>query len=82
MAILALFQFEPYCSRECGAGIISALSAHHTIELITRHDLLIEKLLRFDMVIFPGGRGDASDFQQLLKTRKPVIQSYLDQGGT
>jgi len=82
LAILALFQFEPYCSRECGAGIINALSAHHTIELITRHDLLIEKLLRFDMVIFPGGRGDASDFQQLLKTRKPVIQSYLDQGGT
>ena len=82
MAVLALFQFEPYCSRECGAGVVSALSPHHTIELITRHDLLNEKLSRFDMIIFPGGRGDASDFQQLLKTRKPVIQSYLDQGGT
>ena len=82
MAVLALFQFEPYCSRECGAGVISALSSHHTIEIITRHDLNIERLSRFDMVIFPGGRGDASDFQQLLKTRKPVIQSYLDQGGT
>jgi len=82
LAVLALFQFEPYCSRECGAGVISALSPHHTIELITRHDLLNEKLSRFDMVIFPGGRGDASDFQQLLKTRKPAIQSYLDQGGT
>lgn len=82
MAVLALFQFEPYCSRECGAGVISALSPHHTIELITRHDLLNEKLSRFDMIIFPGGRGDASDFQQLLKTRKPVIQTYLDQGGT
>jgi hypothetical protein len=82
LAVLALFQFEPYCSRECGAGVISALSSHHTIEIITRHDLNIERLSRFDMVIFPGGRGDASDFQQLLKTRKPVIQSYLDQGGT
>jgi len=82
LAVLALFQFEPYCSRECGAGVISALSHHHTIEILTRHDLTAERLSHFDMVIFPGGRGDASDFNNLLKTRKPILQSYLDQGGT
>lgn len=81
MATLALFQLEPYCSRECGAGILSALSKTHNIELITRHDLTLDHLSRFDMLIMPGGQGDANDFQQLLKTRKPVLHSYLDQGG-
>ncbi len=82
MAVLALFQYEPYCSRECGSGIISALSSHHDIQIITRHDLTSENLARFDMVIFPGGRGDASAFRQVLKTKTSILQAYVKSGGT
>lgn len=34
------------------------------------------------MVIFPGGRGDANDFKHLLKSKRPILKAYLEQGGT
>ena len=80
MAVLALFQYEPYCSRECGSGVISALSSHHDIQIITRHDLTSENLARFDMVIFPGGRGDDEPFfrcQQGVEEELSVVDAEI-----
>jgi Biotin-protein ligase, N terminal len=81
VALLALFHHEPYCSRACGDGVVAALSQHHTIETITRHELEPDILARFDMVIFPGGHGASDAFRTLLKSRTPVIRNYVAQGG-
>jgi hypothetical protein len=47
-----------------------------------RHELTEKQLSLYDMVIFPGGRGNANAFQSILKSKKPILHSYLERGGT
>lgn len=81
MARLALFQHEPYCSRDCCAGIMSALSKSHDITIIGLHDLQLDFLKQFDLLIFPGGRGEASQFHTLFRRHIEVVRAYIKQGG-
>ena len=81
MARLALFQHEPYCSRDCCAGIISALSSCHEVTILGLRDLKRYFLEQFDMVIFPGGRGEASHFHTLFRHHEELIRSYIKNGG-
>jgi len=81
VAKLALFQHEPYCSRDCCAGITAALGDVHDITIIGLKDLSLACLMRFDLVIFPGGRGEASQFQNLLHRHIQTLHDYMDQGG-
>ena len=81
MTRLALFQHEPYCSRDCCAGIMSALSASYDITLIGMRDLNIDFLSNFDLLIFPGGRGEASQFHTLFRHHADSVRAYVKQGG-
>lgn len=81
MAKLALFQHEPYCSRDCCAGITAALSASHEITLIGLRDLQLGSLAHYDLVIFPGGRGEASEFHTLFRHHADAVRAYVKQGG-
>ena len=81
MAKLALFQHEPYCSQDCCAGITAALGVSHTITRIGMRDLNLGFLKKFDLVIFPGGRGEASQFHSLLHRHIQTLHDYMDQGG-
>ena len=81
LANLALFQHEPYCSRDCCDGITTALGRHHSIERIGLRDLSLQILSSFDLLIFPGGRGEASAFRTLLRRHVKTVQDYVAQGG-
>jgi glutamine amidotransferase-like uncharacterized protein len=81
LAKLALFQHEPYCSRDCCAGIIAALTNQYEITVIGLSDLTLRALKEFDLIIFPGGRGEAAQFHAILRNHISIIHSYLDQGG-
>ena len=81
MARLALFQHDPYCSRDCCAGITAALSGEHEIVLIGLRDLNLHILRQFDLVIFPGGRGEASHFHSLFRHHIESVRSYVKLGG-
>ena len=81
LAKLALFQHEPYCSHDCCAGITAALGNHHDIIRIGLRDLNLEFLKSFDLIIFPGGRGEASQFHSLLHKHIQTLHDYMEQGG-
>ena len=81
VARLALFQHDPYCSRDCCAGITAALSGEHEIVLIGLRDLRLTILQQFDLVIFPGGRGEASHFHTLFRHHIESVRSYVKRGG-
>ena len=82
MSNLALFLHDPECSIDCCDGIIMALEPEHTIQTFSEEEIDKEFLSKFDMVIFPGGIGDASSFDQFFRYKQQrAIHDYLDNGG-
>ena len=81
LARLGLFQHEPYCSHDCCTGITAALDGSHEIIRIGLQDLNPEILKKFDLVIFPGGRGEATQFHSLFHKHVETLHDYVNQGG-
>jgi glutamine amidotransferase-like uncharacterized protein len=78
---IALFLHQPYCSVQSGNGIIEALSPHYSFKIFTRHDLERDFFDDVDIICFPGGIGDASNFDFLSKNNGYRIQEFIQQGG-
>jgi glutamine amidotransferase-like uncharacterized protein len=78
---IALFLHQPYCSVQSGNGIIEALSPHYSFKMFTRHDLEADFFDDIDLVCFPGGLGDASNFEFLFRNNGDRIQEFVQRGG-
>ena len=78
---IALFLHQPYCSVQSGNGIINALSPHYTFKIFTRHELERDFFDDVDMVCFPGGLGDASNFEFLTRDNGNRIRDFVNNGG-
>jgi glutamine amidotransferase-like uncharacterized protein len=78
---IALFLHQPYCSVQSGNGIIRALSENYSFKIFTRHELERDFFDDVDMICFPGGLGDASNFKYLTKEHKSRIRSFVQNGG-
>jgi glutamine amidotransferase-like uncharacterized protein len=78
---IALFLHQPYCSVQSGNGIIRALSPDYSFKIFTRHDLERDFFDDVDMVCFPGGFGDASNFEFLTRENGERIQEFVQRGG-
>jgi glutamine amidotransferase-like uncharacterized protein len=78
---IALFLHQPYCSVQSGNGIIEALSPHYTFKIFTRHDLEDNFFDDVNMICFPGGLGDASNFDFLTKENGNRINQFVKNGG-
>ena len=78
---IALFLHQPYCSVQSGNGIIQALSSCYSFKIFTRHDLERDFFDDVDMICFPGGLGDASNFEFLTREHKHRIQKFVQNGG-
>jgi len=78
---IALFLHQPYCSVQSVNGIIRALTPHYSFKIFTRHDLEADFFDDVDIVCFPGGLGDASNFDFLTIDHYERIQTFVRQGG-
>ena len=78
---IALFLHQPYCSVQSGNGIMRALEDHYSFKIFTRHDLERDFFDDVDMICFPGGLGDASNFDFLTREHKLRIRKFVKQGG-
>lgn len=78
---IALFLHQPYCSVQSGNGIIRALSPHYSFKIFTRHDLEADFFDDVDAICIPGGFGDASNFDYLLRENGDRIKEFVQRGG-
>jgi glutamine amidotransferase-like uncharacterized protein len=81
MKTIALFVHQPKCSVQSGNGIIQALSPHYRFKIFTRHEVERDFFDDVDAVCIPGGIGDASSFEYLLRDNKSRIQDFVANGG-
>ena len=79
---IALFQHHPECSEDCCNGIIMSLETNYTIQTFSPAEISAEFLKEFNMVVFPGGIGDASSYDEFFryKSQKAVVD-YVEGGG-
>lgn len=78
---IAIFLHHPICSTESVNGIVRALAPAYDLKIFTRHAVHEGFFDDVDLVIFPGGYGDASKFQSALKANMAEVRRFLRRGG-
>ena len=78
---IAIFLHHPMCSIESVNGVIRALSPAYNIRVFTKHKVPEGFLDDIEMVVFPGGYGDASYFDRLLRANLHEVKKFLRRGG-
>jgi len=77
----AVFLHHPTCSTDSVNGVIAALAPMAHIKLFTRHKVQEGFFDDVDLVVFPGGNGEATTFRSILKPNLPDIRAFLRRGG-
>ena len=80
---IALFTRHPHCSLQCCNGVIRALSSVYDFRLFNEYQCEGTTLDGVDMVVFPGGIGDADSYHRFFRDPQHVkfIVDYVDRGG-
>ena len=78
---IAIFLHHPICSIESVNGIIKALSPVYNLRIFTRHAVQEGFFDDIELVVFPGGYGDAGTFNGLMKANLKEIRKFLRRGG-
>jgi hypothetical protein len=78
---VALFLHHPTCSTDSVNGIIRSLSNHYLIKIWTKYKVSEGFFDSVDLVIFPGGDGDAGVFKQIMKLNLEDIKKFISRGG-
>jgi len=81
MAKVAIFQHHPLCSRQCATAVASVLARDHDVSLIGLSDITPAGLEGFDLLVMPGGEGDAQRFHSLFALRRDFVSSFVQRGG-
>ena len=78
---IALFIYDPKCSVQSGNGIIRALQSHYNFKIFGKNEL--EKVFfdDVDMVVVPGGLGDASSYETAFRYNAQPVRDFVAQGG-
>ena len=77
---IAIFLHHPICSIESVNGVIQALSPVYNLRIFTRHSVQEGFFDDVEMVVFPGGYGDASTFSGLMKSNLREVRKFLRGG--
>ena len=79
---IAIFIHDPQCETECALGMIDGLVRDFDVRTFGIDNLLPSFLAQFDAVCFPGGMGDADDFNQIFEDKHIwTVQEYVADGG-
>ena len=78
---IALFVYDPKCSVQSGNGIIRALQSHYNFKIFGKNEL--EKVFfdDVDMIVVPGGLGDASSYETAFKYNAQPVRDFVAGGG-
>jgi glutamine amidotransferase-like uncharacterized protein len=78
---IAVFLHHPTCSTDSVNGVIAALSPMARIKLFTRHKVAEGFFEDVDLVVFPGGDGEATVFRSVLKPNLADVRAFMQRGG-
>ena len=78
---IALFLYQPYCSVQSGNGVLQALESHYRFKIFSKQRLEASFFDDVDMICVPGGFGDASSYDFLMRENAKRIQDFVDGGG-
>ena len=78
---IALFIYDPKCSVQSGNGVIQALSPHYNFKLFSKNRLEDVFFDDVDMIVVPGGFGDADSYTSLFKNNEKRVKEFIAQGG-
>ena len=78
---IALFLYDPKCSVQSGNGVIQALGDHYNFKIFSKNPLEDNFFDDVDIVLVPGGFGDAETFKQLFKNNASRVRNFVRKGG-
>jgi hypothetical protein len=80
--LMAIFIHDPQCETECALGMISGFVRDFDVRTFGIAELNYKFLVDFDVVAFPGGMGDADDFDNIFSAEHiQAIQDYVNIAG-
>ena len=78
---IAVFLHHPICSADSVNGVMAALSSHARIKIFTKHKVADGFFNDVDLVVFPGGDGEATAFRSALKDNLNDVRGFMQRGG-
>ena len=78
---IAIFLHHPICSADSVNGVMAALSSHARIKIFTKHKVADGFFNDVDLVVFPGGDGEATAFRSALKDNLNDVRGFMQRGG-
>jgi hypothetical protein len=78
---IALFLYDPKCSVQSGNGVIKALQSDYNFKIFSINPLEDNFFDDVDIIVVPGGFGDASTFDRAFKHIKDRVKSFIQNGG-
>lgn len=78
---IALFLYQPYCSVQSGNGVIQALEPYYRFKIFSKQSLEKDFFDDVDIVCVPGGFGDATSYDFLMRNNAGRIRDFVDRGG-
>jgi hypothetical protein len=78
---IALFLYDPKCSVQSGNGILKALEDNYHFKIFGKNILEDNFFDDVDMVIVPGGFGDADTFDAAFKHNAKRVRKFVQKGG-
>ena len=74
---IALFLYDPKCSVQSGNGIIKSLDEYYNFKIFSKNSLEDNFFDNVDIVMVPGGFGDAETFKQLFKNNANRVRNTI-----
>jgi hypothetical protein len=81
MTTVALFTHDPQVSLKCCNAIMRVLGQDYDFELFNEKYCAPGLLKNVDLVVFPGGIGDADSWDKFFKDQKEIVVDYVQNGG-
>jgi glutamine amidotransferase-like uncharacterized protein len=78
---IAIFLQHPTCSIDSVNGVIAAFAGLARIKIFTKHKVLDGFFDDVDLVVFPGGDGEATAFRSVLKPNLAEVREFMQRGG-
>ena len=78
---IAVFLHHPICSADSVNGVMAALSSHARIKIFTKNKVADGFFNDVDLVVFPGGDGEATAFRSALKDNLNDVRGFMQRGG-
>jgi hypothetical protein len=78
---IALFLYDPKCSVQSGNGVIRALRDQYDFKIFGINELEDNFFDDVDMIVVPGGFGDASSFDRAFKHNGNRVKQFVQRGG-